>query len=467
MSVRTICAIINSFASSFAIVYNEQDARTLWISTSNEGSYVIMKLCKRAVSTAAALLFLVSLCACAAVNGPEAVVATVDGVPVYRWEVDYLFEKNRDNMASFQGVEIDLENPEQVQALKEGFLEQLIEDTALNLYAEEQGYGLTDAEKAEVDEEYRQLREKSIANYAKNHDGDLALGEEDYLNNLKEQHLTEESLLQNMYNTAMREKMSADLYASISSSEDAVNDYYETEIESDKELYTDNYTQYESDNAYDSFTVMYHPADYVRFKPIYIAIPQENYDRMLELTTEIATAKSELTILTMQKGESDYSVLRLKKEIEEKEAEFDTLRAEGLQSVRIRAEEVLGKVQAGGDFDALVAEYGDDSGMDAPPYRDYGYLCCEGTTSFYNEIKSAALALENIGDTTGLIETDAGYFILKLADKIEKGPREMTDELHDFIVKIVSLPDKQDIYNQTAQKAVEGREILRYADRLK
>ncbi|MGI6151931.1 MAG: hypothetical protein ACOYIR_08300, partial [Christensenellales bacterium] len=109
---------------------------------------------------------------------------------------------------------------------------------------------------------------------------------------------------------------------------------------------------------------------------------------------------------------------------------------------------------------------GDDEGMDAPPYRDYGYLCSEKTTSFFEEIKTAALALENIGDTIGLIETDAGYFILKLVDKIKEGPREMTEELYDFIESVVSLPDKQDIYNQTAQKALEGREILRYVDRL-
>lgn len=433
-----------------------------------------MKFCKRAVSAIAAALFLVSLCACAAVSGPEAIVATVDGVPVYRWEVDYMFEQNRKYMENAQVqtadgsyAQIDLTNPEQVQALRENFLEQLIVDTAMNLYAEEQGYGLTDAEKATVDEEYRQLRENAIANYAKNHNGDLALGEQDYLKNLKDQHLTEEAILQNMYNNAMRQKMSADLYASVSSSEDAINEYYEAEIESDKAFYTGNYAQYESDNAYDSFTVMYHPADYVRFKPIYIAIPKETYDRMIELVTEIARAQSELTILAMQKGESDYSVLRLKKEIEDMQAEFDSLKAEGLASIKSRAEEVLKKVNAGEDFDALIAEYGDDEGMDAPPYRDYGYLCCENTTTFFNEIKSAALSLANIGDTTGLIETDAGYFILKLVDKIKEGPREMTEELRNFIASAVFLPAKQDIYNQTAVKALEGREIKRYVDRLK
>jgi len=428
-----------------------------------------MKFCKRAVSAIAALAFLLSLAACAAANGPEAIVATVDGVPIYRWEVDYMFEQNRPYMESAQvgSAKIDLNNPDQVQALKESFLEQLIIDTAMNLYAEEQGYGLTAEEKARVDEEYRQMKEQSIARYAQNHDGDLALGEQDYYNRLKEQHLTEEFLLQNMYNVAMREKMSEDLYAGVTSSDEAIEEYYQSEIETDRELYTDNYEQYEADNAYDSFTVMYHPADYVRFKPIYIAIPEENFNRMKEIANEISEAEAEMVILAMQKGENDNSVLRLKKQIEDLQAEYASLKQQGLAAVKSRAEEALQKVNAGEDFDALIAEYGDDEGMESPPYRDYGYLCCEKSTSYFDEVKSAALALSNIGDTSGLIETDAGYFILKLVDRIKEGPREMTDELRAFIESVVSLPDKQDIYNQTAAKAIEGREIVRYVDRLR
>lgn len=423
-----------------------------------------MKFCKRAVSAIAALAFLLALGACAAANGPEAIVATVDGVPIYRWEVDYMFEQNRSYMESFN---IDLNNADQVQTLKEGFLEQLIVDTAMNLYAEEQGYGLTNEEKSKVDEQYRQLKEQSIAKYAEKHGGDLALGEQDYYNRLKEQHLTEEFLLESMYNNAMREKMSAALYANVNSTEDAIEEYYQSEIEADKELYTGNYAQYEQDNAYDSFTVMYHPADYVRFKQIFISVPEDTFNRMKQLSEKIATTEAEMAILMLQKGENDNSVLRLKEDIYNMQIEFASLRNEGLAAVKSRAEEVLGKVNAGGDFDALIAEYGDDEAMDVPPYGDYGYLCCEFSTGFYDEVKSAALSLANIGDTSGLIETDSGYFILKLVDRIEKGPREMTDELRAFIESVVTMPGKQDIYNETAAKAVEGREIVRYVDRLR
>jgi len=422
-----------------------------------------MKAFKRAVSAALALFFLFSLSACS--SGPESVVATVDGVPVYRWEVDYLYDKNYNFMVAQSGI--DTSDEEQVQSIKENYLEQLITDTAMNLYAEEQGYGLTDEEKAEVDAEYQKIRTDAIAKYAEDHDGDTAKGEEDYLAYLKEQHLTEDYLLQNMYNNKMREKMSDDLYASVTSTDDAVEDYYNTEVESDKELYTNNYTKYESDNASDSYTVMYTPADYVRFKQIYIALPQENLEQMQELAKQIGIDQSQLAVLTKQKGDSDYTVYRLKKEIEANQAEFDSLKQQGLDAVRSEAEEAFNRVKAGEDFDSLVTEYGDDEGMKSAPYRDLGYLCCAYSTSFYEEVQSAALALANIGDTSDLIETEGGFYILELVAKIPEGPREMTDDLRTFIETALSLPSKQEIYNETAQKALEGRTIVRYTDRLK
>jgi uncharacterized lipoprotein YehR (DUF1307 family) len=86
-----------------------------------------MKALKRAVSAALALFFLFSFSACSDTNGPESVVATVDGVPIYRWEVDYIYDKNYDLMTAQSGI--DTSDEDQVQSIKETYLEQLITDT--------------------------------------------------------------------------------------------------------------------------------------------------------------------------------------------------------------------------------------------------------------------------------------------------------------------------------------------------
>ena len=72
-----------------------------------------MKLSKRTLAASAALLFLLSFGGCAQKSTPQSVVATVDGTPIYRWEVDYQYSKNISYYESYQ--DLDTENPETIR----------------------------------------------------------------------------------------------------------------------------------------------------------------------------------------------------------------------------------------------------------------------------------------------------------------------------------------------------------------
>ena len=77
------------------------------------------------------------------------------------------------------------------------------------------------------------------------------------------------------------------------------------------------------------------------------------------------------------------------------------------EDAKKRAEDVLAKVEAGEDFFKLVEEYGEDPGMVNNPD---GYYFTDGqmVEPFYQ----GALALKE-GETSGLVETDYGYHIIK------------------------------------------------------
>lgn len=75
------------------------------------------------------------------------------------------------------------------------------------------------------------------------------------------------------------------------------------------------------------------------------------------------------------------------------------------------AEDVYAKVLAGEDFDALIKEYGGDLYMFNNPD---GYYMCRG--SYHQTFEDTAFSLE-IGETSEIIETDAGYSILKRYEK--------------------------------------------------
>ena len=69
------------------------------------------------------------------------------------------------------------------------------------------------------------------------------------------------------------------------------------------------------------------------------------------------------------------------------------------------------KLDAGEDFEALLAEYNTDPGMDNEAYAD-GYLVGTGA-NFVESFLTASLALENDGDVSNPVQSDYGWHIIK------------------------------------------------------
>jgi len=80
------------------------------------------------------------------------------------------------------------------------------------------------------------------------------------------------------------------------------------------------------------------------------------------------------------------------------------------EAVRKQAEAVLAKVKAGGDFAALAKQYSEDSSKDNGGDLDYF-----GRGRMVKEFEDAAWALEK-GQTSGLVESQFGFHIIKLTD---------------------------------------------------
>lgn len=77
----------------------------------------------------------------------------------------------------------------------------------------------------------------------------------------------------------------------------------------------------------------------------------------------------------------------------------------------ITANMIKEKIDAGEDFEALLAEYGTDPGMQSDA-NAAGYLVGEGA-SFVEPFLNAALALAKDGDVSAPVESDYGWHIIK------------------------------------------------------
>ena len=119
-----------------------------------------------------------------------------------------------------------------------------------------------------------------------------------------------------------------------------------------------------------------------------------------------------------------------------------------------KAEEVLKKAKSGEDFAALAKEYSDDPGS-AANGGDLGYF---GKGVMVKPFEEAAFSLKP-GEISGIVESDYGYHIIKVFDKVEgQQPLSAVKES----IKTTLLNDKylQYVKKLTKEAKVEKNEEI-------
>lgn len=120
----------------------------------------------------------------------------------------------------------------------------------------------------------------------------------------------------------------------------------------------------------------------------------------------------------------------------------DELDDAGKAEVKAKAEQVLQRARSGEDFAALVEEFSEDTGTkeDAGRYA----FCDNGTTM--EEFVKAAKTLNDGEIYNGLVETSAGYHIIKLESKVENGRLKNSSEREEYVNKLINdLSDSKNI----------------------
>ena len=100
-------------------------------------------------------------------------------------------------------------------------------------------------------------------------------------------------------------------------------------------------------------------------------------------------------------------------EIAEMETQLEEAKEAAYAAIQPTVDEVLSKLDEGEDFDALIAEYGQDPGMESSPAKEDGYPVSADSTNWVTEFRDAAMALENVGDVSEPVRSEHGIHIIK------------------------------------------------------
>ncbi len=125
------------------------------------------------------------------------------------------------------------------------------------------------------------------------------------------------------------------------------------------------------------------------------------------------------------------------------------------------ANDLLKRIQEGADFEALLAEYNTDPGMQIAENQP-GYLVGEGA-GFVEEFLNAALALKQEGDVSGAVKSDYGYHIIKRMKDAVPGTIPY-DTLKAKFEVYATNKIKSDYYAKLADEWMQGDYIARYPE---
>ena len=328
------------------------------------------------------------------VENPDAIAAEFDGGVVTAAEAAGEYA----TISAYYQM-LGMSEADYAENAKQTVLDGLVESKILEMKAKEAGvYEFSDDQRAELEARVKQEYEDTLRYYmefrfddSKSED-EVRAETEAYLN---DSGYSYESMLEEAEKNAWQDRLFDYVTRDMEITDDQLREFYQSQVESAELTYTADFAEYEMD-AEAGRALVWNPEGVRRIDTIRIPFSDEQGVEYLTLQA------------ALESGDSA------------KLSALDALYA----ALEPRAQQALDRLNAGEDFAALAGEYGTVSVN--------GSYVSERSTLCGDDFRSAAMALESIGDVSGLVRTDGGLCILRYAGDVVPGAvayEDVRDEL--------------------------------------
>ena len=336
--------------------------------------------------------------------------------------------------------------------------------------AVKQGFDkLTDEELAAAQAEAEEQFEEQLQDVISDHLADSELTGDELrsaaIEHAAEEGVTLEGILDSIKKEKAREKLRDSVVADVAVTDEEVKADFDAKVAEQKEAFDASPAEYIT-ALNNEEEIYYVPAGVRYVKHILISYPDDAKTAVTDAQTAVSEAQSALdtaNAAVADAGEEATDELKqavtdAEQALADAQAALDEAKAAANALIRDKADEVYAKaVEEGADFDALVAEYGEDPGMQSEPYITEGYPVAEGA-SYDEAFLAAALALEKVGDVTEPVISSYGMHIIRFESEAEAGEKSLEDyaeAIHDAL-----LSAAQDAkYEEALQKWIDASDI--------
>ena len=418
-------------------------------------------------------------------------IISVVGQTFTKGEVNALVQNSLDYQTylySMYGMNFDPTSESAISSAQESVINGLIEQAVVDNKMDEMGIELTDEELAEVQTEsettYQGYKDTVMnAAYA---DTELTGDElEAALVETMAQYgyPTLDEIVENNRETKRTEKLKAEIVKDVTVTDEEVQTEYDSRVESAKTNYESNPGSYGTSVTNDT-TVYYTPAGYRYVKHILRKFSDEDNQKISDIQSQITDKQTQLSNvesslsdlgeatedeseeIAKNRQELTDTQTTLNAEIEDLNKQLEAAREAAYAALQPTIEEIQAKLAAGEDFDALMEEYGEDTGMQSEPAKTNGYPVCEQSTNWVEEFRTAAMALAKVGDISEPVRSTYGIHIIKYVSDAVEGPVAF-DEVKDTIESSLLSTKQDETYNAAVDAWVEAANAKVDRDALK
>ncbi len=149
------------------------------------------------------------------------------------------------------------------------------------------------------------------------------------------------------------------------------------------------------------------------------------------------------------------------------EAKLTEAEATAFANIDAEADAILADLEAGADWDTLMAEKTDDPGMQGDTITaKNGYAVCEDYIYFDDAFTAAAMGVAEVGQWSDKIPGAYGYYIIQYTSDVTEGPVALEEVSEDLTASLLSTKQSEH-YEAQLQQWISEADVFTDMDALK
>ena len=380
-------------------------------------------------------------------TAPEGVLCVINGVSYPVDDIQVEFDYYAAMYESYGlGDEID--------ALKDDIIEFYVQRYAQLDAAAQLGFDqFTEEEEADILAQAQDEYESTLEEYKTMFEEEGASDEDvraAVVNYFEENDYTIDVIAQSVRENMIMQRYYDHVTADVTVDIDAI---YEGRVAEQKAEYDADPMNFEYDAMYGG-DIYYVPEGFRAVYHILLLLGDDDADALYELQTrqsEIAaelenpTETTDAEALNAELGQIDETIAALIAPLLEK------------------ADEIYARLDAGEDFFALMAEYGEDPGMQQDPFMTNGYYVSADSVMWEPAFRDSAMALEKEGDVSEPVLTGYGIHLILHGGELTSGPVPL-DDVREAIEATALDEAQQKAYSEAVEAAIAAADITVYPE---